>query len=159
MKLKHKILFILAVCLAITSWIISMYYWDKLPQTIPVHFGVSGQPDNWADKSVFYVFLLPAIQIVMLAVFGFLYKKPQYSSMPTTMWLMALDKKHREHAFGLIRTMLASVSVWVGALLTYIVYGMNISAMDTNLGLNPVLLVVLVGLMLIWLIYWNIKVE
>lgn len=158
MKLKHKVIFLISIFLAIASWMIVIYYWDKLPQVIPVHFGVSGQADNWADKSFFYVFLMPLLQSIMLISFVFLYYKPQYSSMPTTMWLMTLDKKHRNHAFELIRTMLAGVSLWVGILLTYIIYGMNVSALDNDLGLSPLFLVILVGLMLIWLAIWNIKV-
>lgn len=32
-------------------WII-VQYWDALPQRIPIHFGLSGRPDAWGDKTV-----------------------------------------------------------------------------------------------------------
>jgi uncharacterized membrane protein len=158
MKSAHKICFTIAIILAIASWTISIYYWDKLPAVIPVHFGISGQPDDWAAKSLFYVFLIPSLQSLMLAAFIFLYYRPQYSNIPTTMLLMTLDKKHREHAFRLIRIMLVGISLWIGFLFTYIAYGMNVSAMNTSLGLSPWLLFSIIGAMIIWLIYWSAKV-
>lgn len=158
MKTKHKILVIVAILMALASWVIAVYYWVKLPNNIPKHFGFNGQPDGWAAKSIFSVFLLPAIQTVMQAGFIFLYYKPQYSDMPTTMWLMTIDKKNREHAFSLIRTMLVGTSLWIGALFTYLTYGINISAINENSGLNSWAMGVLVGGMLIWLAFWTVRV-
>jgi uncharacterized membrane protein len=158
MKKAHKIIFVIAAVLALVSWVVAAYCWGKLPDIIPVHFGISGQADGWAEKSLFYVFLIPFLQTIMLSGFVFLYYKPQYSDIPTTMWLVALDKKHREHAFNLIRTMLAGIALWIGLLFTYITYGMNVSALDDSVGLSSPVMVMLVVLMVLWLIVWTIKV-
>lgn len=158
MKKTHKILFIIAAILALASWVISISYWGSLPKVIPVHFGLSGQADSWANKSIFYVYFIPLIQTVFLAAMGFLYRKPQYSDIPTTMWLMTIDKKHRDHAFGLIRTMLVGTSVWLGMLFTYLTYGINASALNEDQRLSVVVMVLLIMLMIAWLIYWAIKV-
>jgi uncharacterized membrane protein len=155
---KYKILFGLAIVLALTSWIIAASYWGRLPAVIPTHFGFSGQANTWADKSIFYVFLIPFLQSFLLGWFIFLNYYPQYSSVPTTLWLVTLDKKHKKHAFELIRTMLAGVSIWIGLLFTYITYGMNEAAMNDSKVLSPWVIVALVGLMLLWLVYWTIKV-
>jgi uncharacterized membrane protein len=158
MKLNHKIYFIIATLLALASWVVAIYYWDKLPQTIPIHFGISGQADDWANKSIFYVFLIPFLQSLILGMFVFLYYKPQYSDIPTTMWLMTLDKKHRDHAFSLIRTMIIGMSLWIGVLFTYITYGMNASALDSDSGLSTPIMFIIIGLMIVWLIFWTVKV-
>ncbi len=158
MKVQHKIYFSMAVLLALTSWIIAIYYWGKLPQVIPIHFGISGQADDWADKSIFYVYMIPFLQTLILAMFVFLYYKPQYSDIPTTMWLTTLDKKHREHAFELIRIMLVGMSIWLGLLFTYMTYGMNAASMKSDTGLSTPLLFSIIGLMIVWLIYWTVKV-
>lgn len=158
MKLKHKIYFSIAALLALVSWAIAIYYWDKLPQVIPIHFGISGQADGWANKSIFNVFLMPFLQSLLLGLFVILYYKPQYSDIPTTMWLMTLDKKHRDHAFSLIRIMLVGMSLWIGLLFTYITYGSNVSALNHDLGLSSPLLFSIIGLMIIWLIFWTVKV-
>jgi len=158
MKLKYKICFSIAILLAVSSWVIAIYYWGKLPSIIPTHFGISGQADDWANKSLFYVFLIPVLQSLILGLFIFTYYKPQYSDMPTTMWLMTLDNKHRDHAFDLIRTMIGGISIWIGVLFTYITYGMNNSALNTDSGLSSWFLFALIGSMMVWLVFWSIKV-
>lgn len=158
MKKSHEIMFFSAGLLTLTSWVIAFYYWSRLPEVIPVHFGISGQPDDWANKSIWYVFLIPALQLLMLAMFVFLYYKPQYSDMPTTLWLMTLPEKHRQHAFELIRVMLVGISLWIGVLFTYLTYGMNYSALNVGTGLIPWVMLGILVLMIIWLTFWTVKV-
>ncbi|NTU69786.1 DUF1648 domain-containing protein [bacterium] len=154
-KPLHKLLFILSFVLLATSWIVAIYYWDKLPNVIPTHFGPNGMPDVWNEKSIFYVFLLPFIQTIMFLVFIFLYYKPQYSNMPTTLWLTTLDEKKKDHAFNLIRTMHTIILTWVNIFFAYIVLEMNRSSLN-NTGLNPWIMIFMVAIMLSYLIYWNI---
>lgn len=158
MKKKHKLLFAIAFALAIASWLIAIYYWGKLPSSIPTHFGFSGQADAWSDKTIISVFLMPLIQSLILGLFVFLYYKPQYSDIPTTMWLTTLDKKHKEHAFKLIRIMMVGMSIWIGVLFTYITYAMNASAVDKSNSLSSGLIFAIIGLMILWLTYWTVKV-
>jgi uncharacterized membrane protein len=136
----------------------SLYFWDKLPSVIPVHFGISGQADSWANKSFWYVFLLPILQAFMTGLFIFLYYKPQYTNMPSTMWLTVLDKKHRDRAFDLIRSMMAGTIIIVGALFTYMSYGMNNSALNINVGLLPWVMVAFLIILFSWIIYWYVKI-
>lgn len=155
---KHLFGFVIASVLALASWIIVIYFWDKLPSSIPTHFGISGQPDQWSNKSLWSVFFVPFLQTLMLIVFAFLYWKPQYSDMPTTLWLMTMDKKVKDHAFDLIRTMLVVTSLFIALLFTYLTYGIVASAQKISLGLSPwVMFGVLVG-MILWLTYWTVKV-
>ncbi len=158
MRKIHKVGLVLAGILALVSWIVALYYWGKLPNIIPTHFGINGQPDDWNQKSVWYSFLIPGLQSIMLGSFVFLYKKPQYSDMPTTLLLMAMEEKKREHAFALIRTMLVGISLWIGILFTYLTYAMNYSALTENSGLLPWLMFSIIGGMIAWLIWWTVKV-
>ena len=158
MKKWHKIGFILAGVLAFASIAIAVFYWSKLPLSIPTHFNLSGQPDAWNNKSIFYVFLMPGIQALMLGGFVFLYYKPQFSDMPTTLWLMTMEKHKRDHAFDLIRTMLVGTSLWIGAFFTYMTYVMNLSALDSGFGPNPWIMLAVLGGMFAWLIWWTVKV-
>lgn len=158
MKTSHKILFGISALLVISSWVIAILYWNKLPSVIPIHFGVTGQANGWADKSVLSVYLMPFLQTLLLFGFAFLYYKPQYSDLPTTMWLMTLEKKNREHAFSLIRTMLVGVSVWIGSLFTYITFASNSAALDSKSGLSVGIVAGLIFGMILWLVYWTSKV-
>lgn len=158
MKLKYKVAFVTIIMLAIVSWIIAIIFWGKLPEVIPIHFGVSGMADGWADKSVFMVYLMPLLQSLMIVLFAFVYHKPQYSNLPSTMWLATLDPKHKNLAYDLIRTMDMGVAIFAGALFTYMTYGMNMSAIDPGQGLENAILFLIVGLMMVWIIYWTIKI-
>jgi uncharacterized membrane protein len=154
----HLALLSAAGLFALASWGIAFYHWSILPGTIPTHFGFSGAPDAWANKSIFYVFFTPFLQTVMLGSFVFLYEKPQYSDMPTTLLLMSMDKKAREHAFGLIRIMLVGVSLWIGVLFSYLTYAMNASALSKILGPSPYIMGGLIIGMLSWLAWYTVKV-
>jgi uncharacterized membrane protein len=157
-KQWHICALLLCIGLATASWVIALYYWDKLPQIIPTHFGISGVADSWSNKTIWYVFLIPTLQLLMTIGFGFLYFRPQYSNMPTTMFLMTLDKKKRDPAFSMIRTMLVITLLFVGVFFTYLTFGMNYSALHSTAGLAPwVMLVWVIGLFT-WLIWYSLKV-
>jgi uncharacterized membrane protein len=158
MKTWHKIGLGFGIALAIISWIISIYYWGKLPTVIPTHFGINGLPDSWNNKSIWYVFLMPTIQTLIAGGIVFITYNPQYSDMPTTLWLMTMEQHKREHAFDLIRTMLVGTGLWVGVLFVYMNYAMNAAALQTDTGLNNWIVFTLVGGMLIWLVWWTVKV-
>jgi uncharacterized membrane protein len=158
MKTWHKVGLVIAGLLAVASWVIAFYYWDKLPNIIPTHFNISGQADDWNQKSIWYSFLMPFMQTLILGLMAFTYWKPQYSDMPTTLWLMTMEQHKRDHAFDLIRTMIVGISLWIGGLFTYMTYGMSVSALEKGAGLNSVLLFGWIGLMFVWLIWWTIKV-
>lgn len=44
------------ITIGLTIWLIYLY--PMLPDVIPTHWGMNGQPDAWSDKSFFSVFLL-----------------------------------------------------------------------------------------------------
>jgi uncharacterized membrane protein len=52
--------------LLILSWWLALAVYARLPDTIPVHFDLSGEPDAWGGKLM--VFLLPAVQAILLAI-------------------------------------------------------------------------------------------
>ncbi len=46
--------------------------WSSIPQRFPVHWGISGQPDRWAERSAGGVFGLLAVAAVLIAGIGLL---------------------------------------------------------------------------------------
>lgn len=55
----------------VTVWALALVYWGELPDSIPVHFGLNGEPDRFANKSVWSWFLWPAFGTVMTVGIGF----------------------------------------------------------------------------------------
>lgn len=61
---KHIKTIIITSVLALAPMIVGLVLWDKLPESIPTHFGINNEPDGWSSKP-FAVFGLP---LFMLAV-------------------------------------------------------------------------------------------
>ena len=68
---KNKKEIILTTLLTFIPLIIGLLLWNKLPEMIPVHFGIDGQPDNYYPKlkAVWLLgLLLPLLHV--LCIFG-----------------------------------------------------------------------------------------
>jgi uncharacterized membrane protein len=68
----HLVLFVFAICVGIALVLLARTAeaWPRLPERVPIHFGASGLPDGWAEKSVASVFLVPILALVMAVVLG-----------------------------------------------------------------------------------------
>ncbi len=62
--------------LLIILWIYIMTQYSKLPQTIPTHFALDGEPDGFSSKE--YIFLLPAIVSILYIVMTTLNRFPHW---------------------------------------------------------------------------------
>lgn len=141
----------------VSIFAMSVFFWNQLPAQIPIHFGLSGTPDAWAAKSIIYVFLIPTILLVMLLVFLLLYRYPQYSSFPTTLILMTVEEKKREHIFGIIRSMLTYTLLWTAILISYLQFTILATANGRTLGLSPYVMVGSLVVLFLILIAYSIK--
>ena len=54
--------------------------WPKLPATVPTHFGISGQADNWGSKST--LLILPLIGVLLFAGMSVLEAFPHVYNYP-----------------------------------------------------------------------------
>ncbi|CZR00682.1 DUF1648 domain-containing protein [Trichococcus ilyis] len=59
-------LFILMVTVAVT-----LYFYDQIPERFPVHWNSSNEPDRIVDKTYLNVFMLPALQLLMIPLMFF----------------------------------------------------------------------------------------
>ena len=65
--MKQTKLNIILSCIVLLSPIIfGMIVWNKLPESMPIHWGVNGEADRWSSKP-FAVFVLP---LLILAIHG-----------------------------------------------------------------------------------------
>ena len=64
MILKNKKLLILTSLLTLLPIPVGLLLWDKFPETMAIHFGITGQADGYASPA-YAVFVLP---VIMLAV-------------------------------------------------------------------------------------------
>lgn len=76
--------------LIILMLIMSVLYGDALPDQVPVHFGLDGQPDRWEDKETF-LYMLPLIMAgVMIGISVLLRLSPKIWSMPNARGILGL---------------------------------------------------------------------
>jgi uncharacterized membrane protein len=54
--------------------IIAINHHDSMPDIVPIHYDINGNPDNWAKKSYRLLFMQPAIEILLTALLFFIYK-------------------------------------------------------------------------------------
>ena len=55
---------ILTSIVTLVPIIVGLILWDKLPDSIPIHWGINGEPDNWSGKG-FAVFCIPAFMLAL----------------------------------------------------------------------------------------------
>ena len=94
--MKHTKLNIILSCILLLSPIIfGMIVWNKLPESMPIHWGVNGEADRWSSKP-FAVFVLP---LLILAIHGicifasrkdFRNKKQSPKVMGLVLWICPL---------------------------------------------------------------------
>lgn len=77
-----RILEIASWLLLAVLWILTIYYYGKLPDQVPVHFNASGTPDSYGSPEA--IFLLPAITSILFAGLTALNKHPEIFNYPVS---------------------------------------------------------------------------
>ncbi len=54
------------LALGLLAW--AAWLWPDVPARVPVHFGPNGQPDAWADRSVWSWFGVPLVGLALAAL-------------------------------------------------------------------------------------------
>lgn len=73
---KNKIasfLGIIQIAVVVASIILSVYFYRHFPATVPIHWNIAGEVDNWSSKS-FGAFLLPILLVAIYFLFELLPK-------------------------------------------------------------------------------------
>lgn len=87
---KHLKTIIITSALTLTPMIVGLLLWEKLPDNIPTHFGISNEPDGWSSKP-FAVFGLPLIMLAMHLVCIFATKlDPKHSNISDKVFTLVL---------------------------------------------------------------------
>ena len=148
--MKHtKLNIILSCIILVAPMIFGMIVWNKLPESMPIHWGVHGEADRWSSKS-FAVFVLP---LLILAIHGicifasrkdFRNKKQSPKVMGLVLWICPLlsvmaNSLTYAGALGKEINVLFVVSLTMGAL--FVLIGNYLPKCQQNL---------IVGIRIIW---------
>lgn len=81
MKKIDKKTLLLTSIITLIPIVVGVLLWDKLPDTIPTHFGMDGTPNGWSSKP-FTVFGLPALMLLFhLLCVSITSVDPKYDNM------------------------------------------------------------------------------
>ena len=95
------------------SWLI--YFWPVLPETIPTHFGFSGEPDAWGSKTTLLILPLTSLVLyVILTVVGLFPHSYNY--------LWAITEKNALEQYVLAKALIGSLKVEIIWLFSYMVW-------------------------------------
>ena len=148
--MKHTKLNIILSCIVLLSpMIFGMIVWNKLPESMPIHWGVNGEVNGWSSKP-FAVFVLP---LLILAIHGvcifasrkdFCNKKQSPKVMGLVLWicpLLSVMANSLTYAIALGKeiNVLFVVSLTMGAL--FVLIGNYLPKCQQNL---------IVGIRIIW---------
>lgn len=61
----------LAIVFLIIGWWVALGAYPRLPEKIPIHFGISGEPDGWGAR--WMIFLMPVIATLIVAMNWFIF--------------------------------------------------------------------------------------
>ena len=157
MKHSHLIIFSAAFGLIFATFVVSLYFWNQLPAQIPIHFGISGQPDGYTAKNIFSLFLLPVLNLAMFCLFSLIYRYPQYTSWPTTLILMTVETEKREKIYEILRSMNTWILFWLTLLFTYLQYNIIATANGRANGLEGWVMIGFLVIVLLIIVYINTR--
>ncbi len=110
--------------IAIASlFIITTFYYPQLPDTIPIHFNIKGEPDGFGSKNTIWV--MPFIALGCFLLINFLNKSPHLLNIP-----VKITEENKEYQYRLI-----SKSILVfNCITTIFLFYINLSIIKFVLG-------------------------
>ncbi|BAS26390.1 DUF1648 domain-containing protein [Limnochorda pilosa] len=98
----------LAVIVVQIGWL--LFLWPGLPDRVPIHFDLAGQPDAWGSKG--NLWFLPAVQVFLYGLIALTLRFPHFWNFP-----VPVTPENRERLHGLARVMLRCLRAEVAVLL------------------------------------------
>ena len=104
-----------AIAGLVTHLGVAFHSWRTLPNIIPVHFGITGQPDKWESKGELWV--LPALGLVIYVGLTILGRYAHKFNYP---W--EITPANAERQFQMARVVVSAVkalTMWLFAIITW----------------------------------------
>ena len=131
-------------------WVVTVYAYINLPDTIPTHFNFSGKPDSYGAKAT--LFLLPVLGTLIFFGFSILSKRPHIFNYPTT--ITAANAKKQ---YGYVTRMLRILKTSILFILIAVVIFTSLTATGKTRGFSAWFLPCIIGFILIPVGYYITK--
>jgi hypothetical protein len=118
------------------------FRWASLPEIIPTHFGLAGQPDDWSNKK--WLWLLPTISLLLYLGLTWIRRFPHKFN-----YLWPITESNAPRQYYLAQALIAIMKVEIAWLFTFITYQtVRIGLGETpalGIAFLPVVMVILGG--------------
>ena len=131
-----ELLAAIAVLLAV---LLIVQFWGVLPDRIPIHFGLGGQPDTWGDKLT--IWIVPATAAITFAVLTAVSRYPHTFNYP-----VRITEENARQQYLLARGLLVWLKAEACWLLAFVVRQQILVALGNAQRLSMELLLGLVFL-------------
>lgn len=126
----------LNILLLLTLVGFALWAWPHLPDRIPTHFGIGGDPDRWADRSWASWFAIPGLAVgltlLMAAVRVLIRTHPRWVNLPDRRRLSDLPPAARGPVLDVVSTLLALVQTEL-----LVIFGLILAATyRTSMGIQ-----------------------
>jgi uncharacterized membrane protein len=154
-----RILFFLHLALILAQWLLPLAAISSLPDQVPVHFDMSGNPDRYASKNSWEMWFGGYVGTFLGVLVLGLLKIPGSYNMPRKAEIALLPLRQRERLHDLMREMLLALFCTVQALVLTMVALIFAFAGATTFKFPWILIVAFILLpMLVLLLYvWRVS--
>ena len=126
---KDKTLILIATIPIILMLLYIKITWSTIPEIIPTHFGFSGIPDAYGNKSS--LFIIVVITIMLHLLLGMLSKFPQYYNYP-----FEITEKNVEPLYKIGRQTMLLIDLEISFFLSVLTWQNVQAAMGKIQGIN-----------------------
>ena len=134
----------------LTMWIFTIKSYSTLPDIIPVHYNVAGQPDGYGQKIT--ILTLPGIALVLFVGLTVLNRFPHIFNYPTEITPENALRQYT-HATRLIRY----IKLGLVMLFCFILFHILQTANGADQSMNPWVLPVGIGFIFVVVAYFVVK--
>ncbi len=117
----------------------TLWVYPQLPDRIPIHFNLRGEPDDYGSKIIFLI--LPGIALALYGLMTIVNRKPQNFNYP-----FAITPQNAQKQYGLASGLIIWLKAIVMLMMAYLAYGMAQVALGRAAGLGSGFLIIFLGL-------------
>ncbi len=106
-----------------------LYYFNELPEIIPIHFNASGEADEFSQKNI--IWTLPAVGFVIYIGMFFLNKYPHIFNYPKE-----ITEENAKRQYRIATKLIRTLNLLIAASFFYIGYGTIQTSLNKGDGLG-----------------------
>lgn len=112
-----RILELISLVLAICLVILSILFYLKSPEQVPVHFNAAGKVDGWGGKNMYFFLML--LGLLAIAICNYAAYNHKMVNLPTRLKPECLPQQ-----LTLLGRMMRLLAIWIGVIFITILFSM-----------------------------------